>query len=99
MLHRVLAKADRLEVVQDMNESGELSQAVETLNPEWVIFSTPFHYPSHSWVIQYPSIRFVFLSPGESSIKVKWQTSCEENYPDLSLRDFIHILEKDLQRT
>ncbi len=30
---------------------------------------------------------------------MKWQSSYEEDLANLSLKDFIHILEKDLQHT
>jgi hypothetical protein len=92
MLRQVLDKEDRLEVVQEVADGKELPEAIE-------IISTSFHSRAHSWVPEYPSVRFIFLAPGENRIKMKWQTSYEANYSDLSLKDFIQILEKDLQHT
>ncbi|HLO15382.1 MAG TPA: hypothetical protein VK206_11165 [Anaerolineales bacterium] len=103
MLHRVISKAEHLEVVQEVRNHEELPAAIEKFDPEWVILSQPANNNSSSWIAtcmaQYPSVRFVLLSPDNRSIKMKWQASYEEDLTHLSLRDFIHFLEKDLQRT
>ena len=110
MLHRVINKADNLEVVQEIPNHEELPSAIERFDPEWVIVSLPYSNNAHSWInicmANYPSVRFIFLSPDNSSIKMKWQTSLrasgqayEEDLANLSLKDFIHFLEKDLQHT
>jgi hypothetical protein len=95
----VIDRADHLEVVQEIINPEDLLSAIEYFDPEWVILSPPFTYNAHNWLdgcmAQYPSVRFILLSP-RSSITMKWQTSCE-NLADLSTRDFIHILEMDLQ--
>jgi len=44
-------------------------------------------------------VRFIFLSPRNSILKIKWQTEYEEDLKNLSLKGFIGILEKDLQHT
>jgi DNA-binding NarL/FixJ family response regulator len=103
MLHHVIDKADHLQVVDEVPEPEELPSAIERFEPEWVIVSQPYSNHLHSWVrsclADHPSVRFIFLSPHQNHIKMKWQMSCEEDYPDLSLREFIRILEKDLQPT
>ena len=103
MLHRVIDKADHLEVIQEVADHEQLALAIEKFDPEWVIVSSPFKgYPDNrinSCLSLFPSVRFIFLAPGENHIKMKWQTSYEEEYSDLSLKDFIKILEKDLQRS
>lgn len=103
MLHRVIDKADHLWVVDEIPEPEELASAIEKYDPEWVIVSRSYSDDGHAWVrsclAEYPSVRFVFLSPHQNHIKMKGQMSYEEDYPDLSLREFIHILEKDLQPT
>ena len=99
MLHRVIDKADHLEVVWEMSDDWALPEAIETFEPEWVIVPTSLSNRSDRWIHKFPSVRFVFLSPNENVIRMKCQTAYEENYSDLSLKDFIHILEKDLQRT
>jgi hypothetical protein len=100
MLHRVIDKADHLEVVREMSDEGDLPEAIETYEPGWVIVSTSFIYRSYRWIHEFPSVGFVFLSPNEHVISMKkCQTADEANYSDLSLKDFIYILEKDLQRT
>jgi DNA-binding NarL/FixJ family response regulator len=105
MLHRVISKADNLEVVQEIPNHEELRFAIERFDPEWVIISLPFNInnDAHGWIdtcmAEYPSVRFILLAPDNSSIRMKWQTSYEEDLTNLSLKDFIHILEKDLQHT
>lgn len=98
MLHRAIDRADHLEVVQEVTDGSDLPQAIAMGEPHWVIISTPYHTHAHSWIDQYPSVHFIFLSPHENHLRLKWQTSYEE-YADLSLNDFIRILEKDLQCT
>lgn len=101
MLHRVINKADHLEVVQEVPNHEELPFAIERFDPAWVIVSLPFSNHMQDWVnncvANYPSVRFIFLSPDNRSIKMKWQTSFEEDLTNLSLGDFIQFLEKDLQ--
>jgi hypothetical protein len=103
MLHRVLDKAEHLEVVQEILRHEELGTAIERFDPEWVILSSPSNQDAHNWVdtcmANYPSVRFIFLSPDQRGIRMKWQSSYEEDLTNLSLSDFIHVLEKDLQQT
>ncbi len=103
MLHRAIDKADQLEVVQEIPDWEELPPALETFHPAWVIvtqsYSKHSHYRVDSCMEEFPSVRFIFLSPNQDNVKMKWQTSGEEEYSNLSLEDLIHILEKDLQPT
>ena len=103
MLHRVIDKADHLEVVQELPNHEELPYAIEQLDPEYVILSVPDNGNEQNWIntcmADHPSMRFVFLSPESSTIKLKWQTGYEEDLTNLSLKGFIDILEKDLQHT
>jgi chemotaxis response regulator CheB len=101
MLHRVIDKANHLEVVQELPDSGELCSAIHRLDPEWVILSLPYNRHAHEWInscmADHPSMRFIFFSADQNHITMKWQMSCEEDFSDLSLKEFIHILERDLQ--
>jgi DNA-binding NarL/FixJ family response regulator len=101
VLQRVIDKADNLEVVQEIPNHEELPAAIERLGPEWVILSLPSRNNGHDWMdacmAEHPSLRFILLSPDNNSIKMRWQVSYEEDLTNLSLKDFIHILEKDLQ--
>jgi len=103
MLHHVIDKADHLEVVQDLPSHEELPSAIERLDPEWVILSVPYNKKAHGWIntcmADYPSVRFIFLSPMSSTIKLKWQTAYEADLTNLSLKGFIDILEQDLHPT
>ena len=103
MLHRVIDKANHLEVVQELPSSQELCSAINRFDPEWVILSRPFNQHAHAWIdscmADHPSLRFIFLSADQNHIKMKWQLSYEEDVPDLSLKEFIHILERDLQHS
>ena len=103
MLHRAIDKANHLEVVQEIPDWGELPSALERLHPEWVIVAESYRNPAHnridSCMESHPSVRFIFLSPHQNTIKMRWQTSSEAEYSDLSLKEFIHILEKNLQQS
>ncbi len=100
MLARVIAKAGHLEVVQEVPTHEELPSAIERFDPEWVIISLPFHNSLHGSIdacmAEYPAVRFILLSADNSSIK-KWRASYEEDLTNVSLKDFIQILERDLQ--
>ena len=102
MLHRVLAKAKQLEV-EEIANPGELAPAIDRLDPEWVILTSPHHDHApdpaslDAWLLHYPSVRFVILSPDYSSMRARSPDSREEDLRQLSLRDFIHVLEQDLQ--
>jgi DNA-binding NarL/FixJ family response regulator len=103
MLHHVINKAEHLEVVQEVPDYAELPTAIEKFDPEWVIVSFPVEEDKPNWTNAYlqvyPSVRFIFIFPDQNHIKLKWQTWYEEVFPDVSLKDLIHILEKDLQHT
>jgi chemotaxis response regulator CheB len=103
LLQCVINKADNVEVVQEIPNHAELPSAIERFSPEWVILSLPFSNGVHDWLDVYmadhPSVRFILLSPDNNSIKMRWQVSYEEDLTNLSVKDFIHILEKDLQHT
>ena len=102
MLHRVIEKADHLQVVDEVPEPDELPLSIERFDPEWVIVPEPYSNQLPGWIdacmADHPKVRFIFLSPDRNPIEMKWQ-SCHEEYTDLSLKDLIHILEKDLQHT
>jgi DNA-binding NarL/FixJ family response regulator len=102
-LRRVINRADNLEVVHELPNHEELPSAIERFDPEWVIVTIPYNNGAYGWIndcmADYPSVRFILLSPDNSSIKMKWQTSYEEDLTNLSVKDFIHILEKDLQHS
>ena len=97
MLHRVIDKAEHLEVIREIGDDEALPETIKTLEPEWVIVAASFSDRSHHWTREFPAVGFVFVSPSDNLIKMKCPTAYEENYADLSLKDFIQILEKDLQ--
>ena len=101
MLHHVINKADHLEVIQEVANLEDLPAAIERFDPEWVIISLPVPNPVrneiNACVEAYPSVRFLFLSPESNRIKLKWQAAVEENLTNLTLKDFLGLLVKDLQ--
>jgi len=103
MLHRVIDRSEQLEVVAEVPDHEDLPFSIERYEPEWVILSLPYGNPVRRWIdacmVDHPEVRFVFLSPHQNHIKMKWQMSCDEDYSDLSLKEFIHILEKDWHQT
>ena len=103
ILQRVIKKADHLVVVQELSGHEGLPSAIEQLDPEWVILSAPDNRQEQNWIntcmANHPSMRFVFVSPEKTSMKLRWPTGHEEDLTNLSVRGFIDILEKDLQHT
>jgi DNA-binding NarL/FixJ family response regulator len=103
MLHRVLDKAAHLEVVQELLNYEDLPSAIRRHDPEWVILSAHYDKDAQRWIdacmADYASVRFIFLSPMDSTLRIKGQTEYEEHLTNLSLKGFIGILEKDLQHT
>jgi len=101
MFHRALEKAEDLEVVQAVINSEELPPAIQSLCPEWVIVSLPVSDPVLDWISTFmqndPSVRFIFLSPDNHRITMRWQMAYEADLSNLSLKEFIYLLEKDLQ--
>ena len=101
MLRRVIDRTGHLEIVQEIPVHEELPSAIERLGPEWVFISLPSDQGARRrinvCIARYPAVRFVLFSPDNSSIKMKWQTVYEEDLTNLSLQDFVQILEKDLQ--
>ena len=101
MLQRVIKKADRLEVVQEIPDQRSLSSAIERLTPEWVIVSSPqggsSEHGLNGFESQHPSVRYIVFSSDHSSIKLRSQDCSEEDLSGLSLDDFIHVLERDLE--
>ena len=83
MLHHALDKAEQLQIVDEVLDHEGLPLSIETFEPEWVIVPLPYSNSMPDWI--------------DACIKMRWQTSCEEEYLDLSLQEFIQILEKDLQ--
>jgi hypothetical protein len=101
MFHRVIDQAEHLEVVQEVMNNQDLPLAIQRFCPEWVIVSLPISTPVLNWISTFmqddASVRFIFLSPDNHSIIVKWQMAPEEDLSNLSLKEFIYLLEKDLQ--
>jgi hypothetical protein len=68
-----------------------------------VIVSSQPDEPARGWLhaclAQYPSVRFVVLSPDNTRIKLTAQAVSEEDLTNLTLHEFIHVLERDLQHT
>jgi DNA-binding NarL/FixJ family response regulator len=103
MLHHALDKAEQLQIVDEVPDHEGLPLSIEKSAPAWVIVPLPYSNSTRDWIdaciTNHPAVGFVFLSPHQNQITMKWQTSCEEEYSDLSLKEFIQILEKDLQHT
>jgi chemotaxis response regulator CheB len=101
MFQRVIDQAEHLEVVQDVVNRDDLPLAIQKFCPEWVIVSLPLSSSVLEWISAFmqddPTVRFIFLSPDNHSIVMKWQIAFEENLSNLSLKEFIYLLEKDRQ--
>ena len=101
-LHRALDKSEQLEVVKEVIDPEALSFAIRRFCPDWVIVALPLPDSILNWVSTFlqndRSVRFVFFSDDYRNMTVKWQTVPDEELSDLSLKEFIYLLEKDLQQ-
>lgn len=97
----VINKADKLEVVPEFPDPQSLSSVIDRFDPEWVFVTSPQEGDApHSLdasLTRHPSVRFVVIAPDHSRIRIPFQETGEEDLTDLSLRDFIHVLERDPQ--
>ena len=102
LFQRVIDKAEYLEVVHEVINNKDLPIAIQRFCPEWVIVSLPISQSVLDWISAFmqanPAVRFIFLSPDNGSMIMKWQMESEEDISNLSLREFIYLLQKDLQQ-
>jgi hypothetical protein len=103
MLQRILTKAENLEVIQERPDWEALSAAFRQFEPEWVILSPPSSSEEDTWinafVDRHPSARFLFLSPQNGGITIKGNGTHDEDVSNPSLKELIHLLERDLQHS
>ena len=103
MLHHVINKSEELEVIQEIQNQEDLSSAIQRFEPAWVVVSSQTGEHARRWlntcVAQHPSVRFIVLSSDNSRINIRSQATFEEDLTNLSLNDFIHVLEGNLQHT
>lgn len=101
LFHRALEKAEHLEIVHEVLQDEELPYAIQRFCPEWVIVSLPVSDAVLHWMSAFMQdnspVRFVFLSPDQQLITMKWQLASEVNISSISLKEFIHLLERDVQ--
>lgn len=99
----VINRADSLEVVPESPDPPDLPSVIERFEPQWVFISSPQDgatgQPLDSYLDRYPSVRFVVMSSDHSRVRLQAQAADEEDLTHLTLSDFIHVLERDLQRT
>lgn len=101
IFQQVIEKADQLQVVPEFPNHTELPAVIERLDPDWVILSSPTNRSIPGWLdshlAEFPRVRFILVSPESHTVKLRWQLPYEEELTNLSLTDFIHILQSDLQ--
>ena len=102
MLHKVICRADHLEMVQEVNRYEELPAAIENTEAEWVLISLPFDISFPHWVddhlAEHPSTRFLAIFIGSGKVRLKWLGSVEEELEGISLDNLIRILEGHPQK-
>ena len=101
MLHKVISRADHLEIVQEVSRYEEIPMAIERTKAEWVLMSLPFETSFPRWVddhlAEHPAMRFLAIFLNSGKVRLKWPGSPDEELEDLSLDDLIYILEGHLQ--
>lgn len=101
-LQRVIDKSERLEALQEPSNHEALTAAIERLDPDWVIVSSYTNKNGYTRIDSYPgvypTVGFIFLYPELHTVKLKQQTIYEEDLTNLSVNDFIQLLENDLEQ-
>ena len=102
MLHKVICRADHLEMVQEVSRYEELPAAIENTKADWVLMSLPFEASFPGWVddhlAEHPAMRFLAIFISSGKVRLKWLGSPEEELENLSLDNLIHILEAHPQQ-
>ncbi len=99
LFHRVLRKAEHVQVIRDIVDHTDLPADIEGLEAEWLVISLAPEETIPDWVDAYlrahPFMRFLAFSTDSNQVKMKWLEPREQDLKDLSLADLIHVLETE----
>lgn len=99
MLKRVIEKAEKLRIVEEIADISKLDQALDDYNPQWVIISLPpggrLPVFVDNLIINHPSVRFLAISTDGHDIRMKWLKPQERLLSGLDLSELIGIMQRD----
>lgn len=97
MLSRVFIKLKDFIIVQEIESPTLLAQILYESDIDWVLFSSKHNYQEPDWINdltrRYPSVCFADIALDKSEVIFSWVNNPDTGVSDLSLKDFIAILE------
>jgi hypothetical protein len=97
MLNRILLKTDHLDVVKQVSNHENLPAVIQQQDAEWIILTLPADNKFPDWTDDYmeehPFVKILTVSSDGSWVKMKWFDKREQDIPEPSLQELIHILE------
>ena len=97
MLSRVLGKLEDFVVVQEIGNPSLLAEVLDQDNIDWVLFSSTHHVGKLEWIDDlihsHPSVCFADIALDRSQVTFTWLNNPDTKVIDLSLEEFIAILE------
>jgi hypothetical protein len=97
MFTRVFEKMEDYIVVQEIFNPILLGQNLNQTKIDWVLFSSMHHHGKLEWVDylirSHPSVCFADIALDRSQVTFRWLNNPDSEVSDLSLEEFIAILE------
>jgi DNA-binding NarL/FixJ family response regulator len=96
---RVIEKKSNLQVAAEVKDLADLPSVVQETHPDWIIISLPTDgnvaEPIEQILIDHPYIHIIAVAKDGSRIRVEWMEHREQEVENLSLDDFIDLLNID----
>jgi DNA-binding NarL/FixJ family response regulator len=96
MLKKILARAQDIEIVQELHHLEYPPAELDQLQPDWLVISLSLAEEMPAWVDEYitahASVAVVVLALDSNQIRLKWAQALERNLYDVSLGELMHIL-------
>jgi hypothetical protein len=96
MLKKILAKAQDIEIVQELHHLEYMPAELDRLQPDWLVILLSLAEEMPAWVDEYITahafVGVVVLASDSSWIRLNWAQVLERDLDDLSLGELMHIL-------
>ena len=97
MLSRVFDKLEDFAIVQDVEDKSLLAKILDETEIDWVLFSSMHEHGKLEWIDDlirtHPSVCFADIALDKSEVVFTWVNNPDTQVNDLSLEEFIAILE------
>jgi DNA-binding NarL/FixJ family response regulator len=97
MLSRVFTQLEDFVIVQEIDNPTLLAKILDQADIDWVLFSSMHHQGKLEWIDDliriHPSVCFADIALDKSEVTFTWMNNPDTEINDLSLEEFIAILE------